>query len=630
MKKIFLFLIGLTLALLTSHCTEDSFGGESVVDASPTTLSYAEVLQVREGKAFKSGIPAVGSGGRKVKFEISGGTLSQAELTSEMLASFSIVDTTGVISAPANNNLTEGEYKLKIKVTNTIGATVFNEGFKMVVLPALAEGLAYPTNKITFERGKDNVSEAPDFVGNKADVVFSLVETAGSSYFSIDGATGKISMSASSLPEIGNYKLTVSVNNKANVAQTFKDVITVDVVSKPYSLVFDPAVKEVAEYALGFSSTPSVKASNPSTIEYALGTSSSPYFSIDAKTGVITLAAMHPFKVGELVPVAVRVTNNLGSTLVEDAFTFKIVAQEPVAPYDFSYLSNSATVGQGKAFSSDMPNVKGAFPIRFSFASGNGSGQFSINEATGQIGLSAGNTLPAGDYLLKVKASNAFGEAVVDFNVTITAPQMRVLFDADFKTLGKTGNMRAVDLEGNLDATGRKKGWIGNGNMWLKDNTKQNGVQMFCDKVENSDWLLAENINLSGLSSVELFLEFYLLFADNNSDVNKLFIKVSEDFTGNVESATWTVLNNGEISQSFDDAHLLLSSATKIVASNPAADQVLASDYVEQLKLNLDQYAGKTITIAIHAHHSLQYNPAKALTALSRGTCVTNFIVKGE
>ena len=60
-----------------------------------------------------------------------------------------------------------------------------------------AEGIA--TNKATFERGKDNVSEAPDFVGNKSDVVFSLVETAGSSYFSIDGATGKISMSAASI-----------------------------------------------------------------------------------------------------------------------------------------------------------------------------------------------------------------------------------------------------------------------------------------------------------------------------------------------------------------------------------------------------------------------------------------------
>ena len=630
MKKIFLFLVGLTVAFLTSRCTEDSFGGESVVEASPTTLTYAEVLQVREGKAFKSGIPAVGSGGPSLKFEILGGTLSQSELTADMLAAFSIVDTTGIVSAPANNILTEGEYKLKIKVANAKGSTIFNEGFKMVILPALVEGLAYPTNTITFERGKDNVSEAPDFAGNKQDVVFSLVETEGSAFFSIDASTGKIAMSAAALPEAASYKLTVAVDNKANEVQTFKDVVTIEVVSKPYGLVYEPAEKEVAEYALGFSSVPAVKASNPSSLEYSLGENSSPYLSIDANTGMVSLAAMHPFRLGELVPVDVRATNNLGSTLFEDVFTFKIVAQEPVAPYDFSYLNSSAVVGQGKVFVSDIPNVKGAYPIRFSFESGNGSGQFIIDETTGQISLPVGHTLAVGDYVLKVKAANAFGEAVVDFGVTISAPQMQIIFDADFKTLGSTGNMKAIDLDNNMDASTRKKGWIGYGGMWLKDNTKQNGVQMFSDKVENNDWLVAENVNLSGFSSVELFLEYYLLFSENNSDVNKLMVKVSEDYTGNVETATWHLVSNGEVSQFFDDNHALLGSATKIVAANPAADQVLASDYVEQVKLDLGQYAGKTITIAIHAHHSLQYNPAKTLATLSRGACVTNLIVKGE
>jgi hypothetical protein len=625
MKKFQLHLI-LLLLVLAGACTDETFLSDQKKVSPPADLSYAETGQAREGKAIKSGRPSVSTFGAEPTFEIGAGKVGGTALSEELLKQFNIVDTTGLIYIESGNLLTPATYLLDIKVETMGGITTFENGYSVNVLPALLEGLAYQPSTVQFERGKENVTTAPDYAGNAEDVSFELAESEGSDMFTINSSNGIISMAADKQPEIGTYKLHVKGNNAADSVITFKNALTVNVVSKPYRLVYEPKVQtNVQEFASRTSQEPVVTASNVAGVQYKLAEGTAEYFSIDVNTGAVTLKAMHPYKAGSTQYVSVVAWNDLGETLFEEVLGFEIVAQEPVPPSNFTYAGgNEASVMATLAFSSPIPSAEGAYPISFAITAGNESGEFAIDAATGQISLAKDNSLAVGDYPLVVEATNAFGSATATYTVHVTPLIKSVIFDGDFNASGAvkdgaTGNMVSVDLDGNGTgvAGGLKKAWYGKYNTFMtKDGVKRSGVQMFGQKDENNDWLLAENIDLSSFEAVELFLEYYMLYGGGQDDVNVITVKVSEDYAGDVSTATWT-----EVAKLND----LFDSKDNILASGSLVD----ANYVDQDIINLSAYSGKTITIAIHSLHSLALNPDKVIDNLSRATFIPFFKVRG-
>ncbi|MBR8538142.1 DUF4958 family protein [Carboxylicivirga sediminis] len=624
MKKFRLHLILLILAF-AGACTDETFLSDNKKVAPPADLSYAETGEAREGKAIESGRPSVNTFGAEPTFTIGSGKIDGAALSEELLQQFNIVDTTGLVFVNNGNILTPATYLLDVKVETMGGMTTFTNGYSVKVLPALMEGLAYQPSTVQFERGKNNATTEPDFAGNSNDVSFAFGEFEGSEFFAIDASTGIISMSDKQEPEVGTFKLHVEGNNLADSVITFKNALTVNVVSKPYRLVYDPEVQtNVQELASRTSQEPVVTASNTGSVKYKLADGTSEFFAIDENTGAVTLQAMHTFTAGSTQYVDVIAGNDLGETLFEKALGFEIVPQDPVPPNNFTYADgNEGTVMASLAFSSAIPSAEGAYPISFAITSGNESGEFTIEPTTGQISLAKGNTLPVGDYPLVVEATNAYGSATVTYTVHVTTLIKTVIFDGGFNVGGAvkdgaTGNMVSVDLDGNgTGPTAYKKAWYGKYNtFWTREGVKRSGAQMFGDKAENDDWLLAENIDLSAFESVELFLEYYMLYGGGNDDVNVITVKVSEDYAGDVTTATWVEV--AKLNDLFDSKDNILGSGGDVTA-----------DYVDQDIIDLSTYSGKTVTIAIHSLHSLALNPAKTTNHLTRATFIPYFTVRG-
>lgn len=625
MKKFRLHLILLILAF-AGACTDETFLSDNNKVSPPADLSYAETGEAREGKAIESGRPSVNTFGAAPTFIIDSGKIDGTGLSKELLQQFNIVDSTGSVFINDRNSLTPATYLLDIKVETTGGVTTFENGYSVKVLPALMEGLAYQPATVTFKRGEDNTSKAPDFAGNSEDVSFALGEFEGSEFFAIDAGTGVISMSAKQEPEVGTFKLHVEGNNLADSVITFKNALTVNVVSKPYRLVYEPAVQtNVQELASRTSQEPVVAATNTGSVTYKLADGTSEFFAIDENTGAVTLQAMHNFTAGTTQYVDVIAGNDLGETLFEKALGFEIVPQDPVPPTNFMYADdNEGTVMASLAFSSAIPSAEGAYPISFAITSGNESGEFVIDPSTGQLSLAKGNTLLVGDYPLVVEATNDYGSATITYTVHVTPLVKTTIFDGGFNVGGAvkdgaTANMVSVDLDGNGtgSAGGLKKAWYGKYNtFWTKEGVKRSGAQMFGQKSENSDWLLAENIDLSAFESVELFLEYYMLFGGGHDDVNVVTVKVSEDYAGDVTTATWTEV--AVLNDLFDSKDKILGSGRDVTA-----------DYVDQDIINLSEYSGKTVTIAIHSLHSLALNPDKTTDHLTRATLIPYFTVRG-
>ncbi|TAJ12784.1 DUF4958 domain-containing protein [Marinilabiliaceae bacterium JC017] len=624
MKKIRVYLM-LALLTLVGACTDETFTANETPLSPPAELKYAETGEAREGKAIKSGMPSLNTFGTSPLFSIENGYMDGTELSEQLLTQFSIVDSTGIISTQAGNSLTAQAYQLDVTVETKGGKTTFPKGYSVKVLPALLEGLAYPMSTVSFERGKENTSGQPDFAGNQENVSFSLLETEGSTFFSIDEKTGVIAMTADATPEIGSYKLSLKGNNIADSVMTFNNALTVNVVSKPYKLVYEPKIQtNVQEFAARSSQEPTVTASNTADVTYTLADGTSEYFTIDEKSGAVSLKAMHSFKAGQTVYVSVIATNDYGAQLFEEAVGFEIVPQEPVPPTEFNYSAgNEGTVMETMAFASAVPYVEGAYPISFAIKAGNEAGQFSIDATTGQVTLPKGHTLAEGNYPLEIEATNAFGSAPLNYTVHVTTLMKSVIFDADFNKggavkNGATGNLVSVDLDNNGTGTaGYKMKWYGKYNaFYTKEGMKRSGVQMVPQKAENNDWLLAESIDLSNYESAELFLEFYMLYGGGHDDINRIKVKVSEDYKGDVNAATWTEV--GVLNDLFDHKDKILGSYTKVTG-----------DYVDQEVINLSAYNGKTITVAIHAYHSTSLNPAKEVKLLSRSTIISYFKIRG-
>jgi len=579
------------LSIFTFSCDEESENKEAM---APTDLRYASVSEVYEGKAMETAQPVVFSSG-KTNFEIVAGTAEEGGVYVE--GEFQIVDTTGIINLKADNQLVAGTYLLDIKVNNSAGETVFPKAFELLVLPSAIEGLQYAPYTQTIVRGLEGqLTSVPVFKGSKP-ATFELKEE---SDFRINAETGEISLSLTSEINAGDYTLSVKVTNAGGETE-FDDVVTIQVETTPEDLLYTPqAYLDIQQTQPKASTAPTVGGTAPFT--FALKDDMGAFI-IDENTGVISLPVDHTLAI-DTYSLTVVASNAHGSTEFENAASFQIVKIEAVLPYDFAYTTNAYTVNEAFAFESERPTVSGSTPITFALVDDKGA--FAIDENTGVISLLKGNTLAVGIYPLSVKATNEKGEVTFTdvMTVTIQVAVPEVIFtdgwDDVIATLGEKGlgNMTTVSIIGDPVQASNYKWTYGWGNWGVLDLDQVQGPRgavIIPKKSENDDWLLAENVNLLGCVNAELIFAGYYKYG---LDGQTLKLKVSEDFAGDVSTANWVEIPY----------------------------EALASANCQERIIDLSQFDGKNITIALH-HETLASSGINVDNA-TRNHCIYNFEVK--
>lgn len=485
------------LAPLSFSCDDDDSVGEIL---APSGLRYASVTEVYEGKGMESAKPVVLSDTQPI-FEIAGGTAEDNGVYVEN--TFTIKDSTGVVSLVNENILVAGLYKLDIKVKNNSGENVFPAAFELRIMPSLAEDLIFTPSIQTISKDfAGSKTTGPDFKGSKP-ATYALVDN---SQFAIDENSGEISLQDGVDVAEGNYSLSVKVTNAAG-EQTFEDAITVKLVNK-----------------------------------------------------------------------------------------------------SFSFTNPTASVTEGKEFVSETPSAFGNGTL--SFALVDDFGAFKINAETGVISLDAGNPLTKGDYSLSVVMTSDAGDVTYDdvLTVTVEAPSLQMVFEDGWQELGyvngehQLGNFTQFDLK-NAGYQDSKLRWV---NSWGLNTTLRNidgekaptaemkGKKEAGVNTENDDWLVSGNIDLTDVSDPGILIHIFQLYVwDIANSVakrsDKVTIKVSEDFEGDVTTANWNTLYEFTPEEIYQEAYK--SYAQRIPR---------VFDYNTKNELSLKTYEGKVITIAIH------------------------------
>ena len=237
-----------------------------------------------------------------------------------------------------------------------------------------------------------------------------------------------------------SFKLTTMVVGNDSQDGIFSDALTVDVVSPPISLEYQPAVAKV-EVGAGYTSAAPIFAGSATGLQFSLKAvipESAPV-SVDSKTGVVTLAADHSLSAGESVLVSVSAKNAYGEKDFDQVLKMEVVTFiAPITKFDY----NDSTVWQNTKYSIQPVEVDGDEKT-FSFVDlPEALAPLTIDEFTGVISAKKGNGIPVGDYVVKVKVENPKGSMTDEI-------KRKVIENPYFFTYVRCGNNLGLTPEEN-------------------------------------------------------------------------------------------------------------------------------------------------------------------------------------
>lgn len=239
--------------------------------------------------------------------------------------------------------------------------------------------------------------------------------------FKIDEATGIVEIEKNGSFVAGKYvfdfRLVTSAANASSEEGIFADALTVDIVSPPVSLAYDPEIKRVEEGAAFVSAAPSYVAS-VKDLTFAL---KSVYpenvpLTIDAATGVLSLAGENGLQPGDQIQISIRVTNAYGTKDFDQITRIDIVDFiQPISKLSY----NDSTVWHGTGYSLKPVEVDGD-DVRFSFVDlPEALSELAIDEETGAISTVKNNKIGKGDYTVTVKVANDKGEMTDEIAIKV-------------------------------------------------------------------------------------------------------------------------------------------------------------------------------------------------------------------
>lgn len=446
-EKSIQYLIGslaMLLVLVSCEKTEN-------VDSTAFTLYYLSMTDI--GPSMTGVITAPSYiGGEPRDFKITGITLDEGAYSD---GGFEIDKENGSVSLRETSDMPIGVYKLTISCSSNGTQYEFKDALAVNMMKSVPDGIAVTPSKLTVSYAdvidpKSTIELPTAQVKTENDHVsirtYEIARSDFSSYFAIS-SIGEISVVRGDTGiSPGKYMLSLKLTTGASGEDEgiFENAIEIDVTSEPLVLTFIPAEGKMEEESALVEETtyrsmePILKGSVEG-VHYSI-TNVEPAtdkIEIDAQTGVISVSKNHGFTAGQTYVVSVNVKNVYSAEGVDfdDVFTLEVAEFiEPIEHFTYEHVDAVQAIAfevrPGDDFKGDE--------VRFEFIDLPEAlqGNLSIDH-TGNVSAPEGNTIPIGEYIITVKASNQKSD---EANPTITSFNLTVRTNPNYFTYVRYGN----------------------------------------------------------------------------------------------------------------------------------------------------------------------------------------------
>lgn len=386
------------------------------------------------------------------KFAITDVTLNKEVVTNEI---FSIDPDNGSISIASKKETPKGTYSLSISCVSGGKTYRFDDVVQINMMNPVPEGISVQPNKLQVEyatliseEGETKLPTAQVTTdGNHVSIrKYEIAKSEYSDCFSIS-QSGEISIVKGNprlLPGIYMVSLKLTTGASGEDEGIFENALEVNITSKPLALTYQPESGKIEEETAQSGQTtftsnaPQLKGSLEG-VAYAIKriVPSTDKIKIDAKTGVLSVAANHGLKAKESFVVSVHVSNDYDSEGVDfdDVFTLEVV--NFIAPIEnFAYPDTEGIQAVGMEI---KPNddFKGD-EVSFEFVDLDSRlSKALILQNNGTIVVQHGNEIPLGEYTIKVKATNPKS---IPENPTVATFKLSIKENPYFFTYFRYGN----------------------------------------------------------------------------------------------------------------------------------------------------------------------------------------------
>lgn len=416
-KPLFVFVAAMMTFAVSSCSLDNEEGG--------LELYYAAISDIGPTMTYTINAPSY-QGATPSQFAVSTLKLEDAVVEN---ASFVINEETGSISIENTDALAVGLYKLSITCVAGAKTHSFPDIITVNMLSATPTEIKITPAvlEIPFDGIKNSKLTAQvELIGESVSIArYSLVQEEGKEFFAISGK-GVIGVNSKYDQEFipGEHKITLTLATAAGGVATYKDSLLISITSTPMELTYTPKEAKMEVNGTFTSSTPVLKGSLDELV-YAIKaiTPSTDKITIDAVTGVLSVAENNGLPVGTEYLIDITATNKYGALDFAGAYKLFVIAFiAPIVSETFKYAADTE-VTQGVAFTITKNIDFEGDEVTYEFVELLPAleGQIIIDPQTGTITANKGNSIPVASYDIQVKAKNVKSEAITTLKLIIKA-----------------------------------------------------------------------------------------------------------------------------------------------------------------------------------------------------------------
>ncbi len=290
--------------------------------------------------------------------------------------------------------------------------------------------------------------------------------------FIIDAETGAITIQNTETMSAGLYNISVGCYSNGGF-HNFKDAVQINMLlAVPEGVTVEPAEvlvnQDEENWAEASAQVATEQDKHVSITRYAIAEDTNKpyleYFSVDAngKISIKPGTTDQQLIAGENYTLSLKLTTKAGEHMYADAVTFKVIAK----PRNLFYMEQDALPDlfeaehEGK---STVPTIGGSKEgLKFVLKSVTPeTSAFTIDEATGQISLAEGHTLPISEtpYVFNITVSNTYGSS--DFAAIYSAKIVAFIEPIQPETFHYTAINKLYQLGGSFENKLPDAGFIG-------------------------------------------------------------------------------------------------------------------------------------------------------------------------
>lgn len=365
----------------------------------------------------------------------------------------------GIISEPSYKGSVPSDFTITGITLNGEAYTGSDFIVEVNMMKPVPDGITVEPNEIQIEYSivsdAKSTEELPTAQvktdGNHVSITkYAIAKSDISSFFNIS-QTGEITIVRGSdiAPGIHTLALKLTTGASSEDEGIFENALTINVTSKPLGLTYEPnegliEAETAEEPETSFKSeTPMLKGSLEN-IAYSIESiePSTDKIKIDPTTGVLSVDKHHGFEIGQEYVISVKVANKYATDGVSfnNVYTLKVVNRiVPVA--NFSYPANVEIYESSPLKVTPDEGLEGD-GITFTLKDDLGQ-QLSVDK-NGVVSAKKGHTIPNGDYIITVTASNTKNSKEASFNLKVKNNPNKFSFI-------RYGNNIGVDAESNAN-----------------------------------------------------------------------------------------------------------------------------------------------------------------------------------